>query len=97
MRISDGSSDVCSSDLEMRRCGSLIMQAADSSKLPAGGALAVDREGFSGAVEAALTGNPHVKVAREEVSGLPPAEWDQVIVATGPLQIGQAQGRERWG
>ena len=70
---------------EMRRMGSLIMRAADAHKLPAGGALAVDREGFSGAVEAALGKHPRVQIAREEIAGLPPAEWDNVIVATGPL------------
>jgi methylenetetrahydrofolate--tRNA-(uracil-5-)-methyltransferase len=70
---------------EMRRCGSLIMAAADAHKLPAGGALAVDREGFADAVTAPLTDHPLVTIVREEIAGLPPAEWDQVIVATGPL------------
>ena len=70
---------------EMRRCGSLTMAAADATKVPAGGALAVDRERFSAAVEAALDAEPRITVAREEIAGLPPAEWDPVIVATGPL------------
>jgi methylenetetrahydrofolate--tRNA-(uracil-5-)-methyltransferase len=70
---------------EMRRCGSLIMAAADTHKLPAGGALAVDREGFAQAVTARLAAHPLVSIRREEVAGLPPADWDQVIVATGPL------------
>ena len=70
---------------EMRRCGSLVMRAADAHKLPAGGALAVDRNGFSAAVTAALEAHPNVTVAREEIDGLPPAEWRNVIVATGPL------------
>jgi methylenetetrahydrofolate--tRNA-(uracil-5-)-methyltransferase len=70
---------------EMRRCGSLILAAADRCKLPAGGALAVDRHGFSAAVEAALAEHPLVEIRREEIAGLPPAEWDEVIVATGPL------------
>ena len=70
---------------EMRRCGSLILQAADAHKVPAGGALAVDREGFADEVQARLEAQPLVKVRREEVNGLPPAEWDKVIVATGPL------------
>ena len=70
---------------EMRRCGSLILRAADASKVPAGGALAVDRAGFSAAVEAALAADPIVEIRREEIAGLPPAEWDEVIVATGPL------------
>ncbi len=70
---------------EMRRCCSLILAAADASKVPAGGALAVDRVGFSAAVEAALAADPMVEIRREEIAGLPPAEWDEVIVATGPL------------
>ena len=70
---------------EMRRCGSLILAAADAHKLPAGGALAVDRDGFSSAVEAALAALPVVEIRREEVAGLPPAAWDSVILATGPL------------
>jgi methylenetetrahydrofolate--tRNA-(uracil-5-)-methyltransferase len=70
---------------EMRRCGSLILRAADAHKVPAGGALAVDRLGFSAAVEAALAAEPLVEIRREEIAGLPPAEWDAVVVATGPL------------
>src|SRR3954468_3276273 len=70
---------------EMRRCGSLILRCADGAKLPAGGALAVDREVFARAVTAALSGHPGVTIARGEVAGLPPADWDSVIVATGPL------------
>jgi methylenetetrahydrofolate--tRNA-(uracil-5-)-methyltransferase len=69
---------------EMRRLGSLVMQAADAHKLPAGGALAVDREGFSAAITAALEGDPLIDIRREEVL-VPPATWDSVIVATGPL------------
>src|SRR6202171_6250861 len=60
---------------EMRRAGSLIMRAADSHKLPAGGALAVDREGFSAAVEAALVTHPLITVRREEIAD-PPPDWD---------------------
>jgi len=70
---------------EMRRCNSLILTAADRCKLPAGGALAVDRDEFSAAVEAALAAEPLVEIRREEIAGLPPAEWDEVIIATGPL------------
>ena len=70
---------------EMRRMGSLVLRAADAHQVPAGGALAVDREAFSAAVTAALEGDPLVTVVREEVSGLPPDSWDEVIVATGPL------------
>jgi methylenetetrahydrofolate--tRNA-(uracil-5-)-methyltransferase len=70
---------------EMRRAGSVIMRAADAHKLPAGGALAVDRHGFSAAVQQALLAHPLVELRREEVAGLPPNDWDSVIVATGPL------------
>jgi methylenetetrahydrofolate--tRNA-(uracil-5-)-methyltransferase len=70
---------------EMRRLGSLIMQAADANQVPAGGALAVDREGFATAVTAALAAHPLIDIRREEVASLPPADWDSVIVATGPL------------
>jgi methylenetetrahydrofolate--tRNA-(uracil-5-)-methyltransferase len=70
---------------EMRRLGSLIMRAADANQVPAGGALAVDREGFAGAVTAALEAHPLIAIRRDEVAGLPPADWDSVIVATGPL------------
>jgi len=70
---------------EMRRAGSLIMRAADTHKLPAGGALAVDRHGFSAAVQAALLAHPLVTLERAEVAGLPPAEWEITIIATGPL------------
>jgi len=70
---------------EMRRAGSLIMRAADSHKLPAGGALAVDRHGFSDAVTAALEAHPNIRVARQEVTALPPPEDGLAIIATGPL------------
>ncbi|WP_438894060.1 FAD-dependent oxidoreductase, partial [Bacillus cereus group sp. BC334] len=51
----------------------------------AGGALAVDRDGFSGAVSAALAAHPRIDIRREEIAGLPPADWQNVVVATGPL------------
>jgi methylenetetrahydrofolate--tRNA-(uracil-5-)-methyltransferase len=70
---------------EMRRAGSLILTCADASKLPAGGALAVDRDGFAERVTSALTAHPLVTLARGEIDGLPPADWDSVIIATGPL------------
>ena len=70
---------------EMRLCGSLIMACADKHKLPAGGALAVDRELFSDAVSKALHDHPLVSVEYGEIKGLPPEEWDNVIIATGPL------------
>ncbi len=70
---------------EMRRCGSVILVAADQHKVPAGGALAVDRDGFAGAVTAAVSGHPLVSIDRGEIDGMPPDDWGQVIVATGPL------------
>jgi len=70
---------------EMRRCGSLIMAAGDAHKLPAGGALAVDRDGFAAAVQAAIEALPLIELRREEIQGLPDASWGPVIVATGPL------------
>jgi methylenetetrahydrofolate--tRNA-(uracil-5-)-methyltransferase len=70
---------------EMRRCGSLVLRMADAHKVPAGSALAVDRDGFSAAVQEALECEPLVTLLREEIAGLPPAAWDETIVATGPL------------
>ena len=70
---------------EMRDLGSLIMRAADAHQVPAGGALAVDRDGFSAAVEAAISAEPLIRIVREEIAGPPPEAWDNVIVATGPL------------
>src|SRR5215510_9568 len=86
---------------EMRRAGSLIMHSADAHKLPAGGALAVDRHGFSAAVTTALANHPRVRIAREEITALPPADWGPAIIATGPLTseslgaaIGEATGQD---
>jgi len=86
---------------EMRRAGSLVMRAADAHKLPAGGALAVDRHGFSAAITRAITDHPRITVAREAVEMLPPPEWGRTIIATGPLTspalaqaIAQATGEE---
>jgi methylenetetrahydrofolate--tRNA-(uracil-5-)-methyltransferase len=70
---------------EMRRLGSLVMHTADRHQVPAGGALAVDREGFSAAVTAALERHPLIVIRREEIAHLPPPDWDNVIIATGPL------------
>ncbi|ADH89527.1 gid protein [Ancylobacter novellus DSM 506] len=70
---------------EMRRLGSLIMACADRHQIPAGGALAVDRDGFSAAVTEAIASRPEITVERGEIAGLPPEDWDSVIVATGPL------------
>jgi len=70
---------------EMRRAGSLTMAAAEVSKVPAGGALAVDRDSFSQFVTEKLKAHPLVTVEIGEVAGLPPSDWDSVIIATGPL------------
>jgi methylenetetrahydrofolate--tRNA-(uracil-5-)-methyltransferase len=69
---------------EMRRLGSLIMRAGDANQVPAGGALAVDRDGFSAAVTEALRAHPLITLERGEVA-VPPDDWDSVIIATGPL------------
>ena len=69
---------------EMRRLSSLVMGAADDHKLPAGGALAVDRDGFSAAIGAALEREPLIEIQREEIFE-PAPDWDSVIIATGPL------------
>jgi methylenetetrahydrofolate--tRNA-(uracil-5-)-methyltransferase len=86
---------------EMRRAGSLIMRAGAAHKVPAGGALAVDRVGFAAAVQAALEAEPLVTIERAEVAGLPPDDWDSVIIATGPLTssalataVGQLTGED---
>jgi methylenetetrahydrofolate--tRNA-(uracil-5-)-methyltransferase len=70
---------------EMRRAGSLIMAAGDAHKLPAGTALAVDRDGFAEAVTRAIAAEPLIALERAEIAGAPPAGWASVIVATGPL------------
>ena len=67
---------------EMRLAGSLIMRAADANQVPAGSALAVDREGFAAAVTQALVAHPKITISREEVTDLPA---EPAIVATGPL------------
>ena len=69
---------------EMRRLESLTMHAADANKLPAGSALAVDRDGFAGAITEALAAEPLIEIRREEIV-IPPDDWDSVVVATGPL------------
>ena len=70
---------------EMRALGSIIIGCADAHQVPAGGALAVDRDGFSAAVEARVLAHPLVTLERGEIAGLPPADWDNVVIATGPL------------
>ncbi|MEM7686874.1 MAG: methylenetetrahydrofolate--tRNA-(uracil(54)-C(5))-methyltransferase (FADH(2)-oxidizing) TrmFO [Pseudomonadota bacterium] len=70
---------------EMRRLGSVMMEAAVPASVPAGGALAVDREVFSAEVTARLEANPLITIERGEITGLPPEDWSSVIIATGPL------------
>ncbi|HEY0302971.1 MAG TPA: FAD-dependent oxidoreductase, partial [Rhizomicrobium sp.] len=70
---------------EMRRAGSLIMRTADAHRLPAGGALAVDRVPFSETITRTLEAHPNIMVAREEVPGLPPESWRSTIIATSHL------------
>ncbi|MGB1864119.1 MAG: methylenetetrahydrofolate--tRNA-(uracil(54)-C(5))-methyltransferase (FADH(2)-oxidizing) TrmFO, partial [Candidatus Puniceispirillum sp.] len=82
---------------EMRILNSVIMQQADKHKVPAGGALAVDRDGFSQAVEAALTAEPLITIERDEVTEIPDS-WKQVIIATGPLTSPSlAEMIRKWG
>ena len=70
---------------EMRLNGSLIMREGDKAAVPAGGALAVDRNIFAKGVTDALEAHPLIRIERSEIAGLPPEEWSSVIVATGPL------------
>ncbi|MCB2060493.1 MAG: methylenetetrahydrofolate--tRNA-(uracil(54)-C(5))-methyltransferase (FADH(2)-oxidizing) TrmFO, partial [Novosphingobium sp.] len=84
---------------EMRQCGSLVMAAAEKARVPAGSALAVDRDVFSAEVESALRALPSLEIVRERIDRLP--EGGPVIVATGPLtaealagSIGTATGAE---
>ncbi len=80
---------------EMRRAGSLILSMGDAHALPAGGALAVDRDAFSAGVTARLEAHPLVTIERGEVDGWPPESWGSVIVATGPLTSPQLAGAIR--
>ncbi len=67
---------------ELRRCGSLILRCAGETRVEAGGALAVDREGFSAAVTEAVRAHPGITVAEGEVTAIPDGE---VVIASGPL------------
>ena len=69
---------------ELRDANSLIMKCADDNQIPAGSALAVDREGFAEAVTAALEAHANIEIRREEISDIP-ANWASTIIATGPL------------
>lgn len=70
---------------EMRRCDSLIMRAADLNKVPAGGALAVDRDAFSKTIGEALANHPLITIKREEMTELPAPDSGKYVIATGPL------------
>jgi methylenetetrahydrofolate--tRNA-(uracil-5-)-methyltransferase len=70
---------------EMRRLGSLVMRAADAARVPAGAALAVDRERFSTAVTDAIRSHPCITLVREEMAGIPASGDGPIIIATGPL------------
>ncbi|HET7409467.1 MAG TPA: methylenetetrahydrofolate--tRNA-(uracil(54)-C(5))-methyltransferase (FADH(2)-oxidizing) TrmFO, partial [Paracoccaceae bacterium] len=86
---------------EMRRLGSVMMEAAAKAGVPAGGALAVDRDVFSAEVTARLAAHPLITIERGEITGLPPSDWSSTIIATGPLTsaplaeaIGKLTGEE---
>lgn len=70
---------------EMRRCNSLILREGDAHKVPAGAALAVDREAFSQGVTEAIKNHPSITIERGEIDALPSADWGSTIIATGPL------------
>jgi methylenetetrahydrofolate--tRNA-(uracil-5-)-methyltransferase len=70
---------------EMRAANSIIMANGEKHALPAGSALAVDRDAFSAAVTQQIKDHPLITVERGEITGLPPSDWDQTIIATGPL------------
>ncbi len=70
---------------EMRRLDSLIMAQGDKAAVPAGGALAVDRDIFAQGVTEALKNHPNITIKNQEITDIPPEEWEHVIIATGPL------------
>ena len=70
---------------EMRLCNSLIIACGDENRVPAGSALAVDRVNFSAGVTKTLDTNALVTIERGEINAIPPTDWEQVIIATGPL------------
>ena len=70
---------------ELRACGSIVMRAADAHQVPAGGALAVDREAFAAAITAELEAHPLIEIRREEIAGPPDPAWDSVVVASEPV------------
>jgi len=85
LRADDIASAVGLLHAEMRQADSLVLAAADATRVPAGGALAVDRQGFSQAIEARLLARPELTLVREELAGWPPEAWGDCIIASGPL------------
>lgn len=77
---------------EMRRLDSIILEAADATRVPAGGALAVDREGFSRYITEKVSSHPLITVHQEEIGQIPSTEEAVVIVASGPLTAGSLAG-----
>ena len=77
---------------EMRRLDSIILEAADATRVPAGGALAVDREGFSRYITEKVSSHPLITVHHEEIGQIPSTEEAVVIVASGPLTAGSLAG-----
>ena len=77
---------------EMRRLDSIILEAADATRVPAGGALAVDREGFSRYITGKVSSHPLITVHHEEIGQIPSTEEAVVIVASGPLTAGSLAG-----
>ena len=80
---------------EMRRCGSLIMAAADMTAVPAGGALAVDREAFSAKIEELLRQNPLITIEHAELTDIPDENKGLYVIATGPLTTPELAERIR--
>ena len=78
---------------EMRALGSLILGRRTRIRCRPGGALAVDRDGFSQASRPPILGHPLITVERGEIAGLPPEDWDNVIIATGPLTVRRSPRR----
>ncbi|MEO0412048.1 MAG: methylenetetrahydrofolate--tRNA-(uracil(54)-C(5))-methyltransferase (FADH(2)-oxidizing) TrmFO [Pseudomonadota bacterium] len=72
---------------EMRRAQSLIMTAGEEARVPAGGAMAVDRDVFSRGVQNAIETHPRITLVREPLETWPPLKWERVIIATGPLTL----------
>ncbi len=86
---------------EMRRLNGIIISTAADHQVPAGSALAVDRDGFSEAITAKLAAHPNITIVREEIADIPPDDWSSVIIATGPLtsdalakKIGELTGED---